>query len=92
MIERQIDSPIPKPVGFVVWKGANSPAPSAAKPGPESRTVTCTPPPSAFSVLMSSSRVPSSIRAFGSSVSSRRGYHCRSGKPSRVFVIDALCT
>src|SRR5258705_432080 len=66
MIERQIDSPSPKPPGFVVWKASNTRAKAAgAKPGPESRTSTDTPSGS-FRVLLSNyrsssptSRIPS---------------------------------
>ena len=41
MIERQIDSPSPKPFGLVVWKALKRRSRAAgANPGPESRTAT----------------------------------------------------
>jgi S-(hydroxymethyl)glutathione dehydrogenase/alcohol dehydrogenase len=61
-IERQIDSPSPKPLGFVVEKASNKRSCSAgASPGPESRTATRTSPASPLAVLISSSRGPSSM-------------------------------
>ena len=39
MIDREIDSPIPKPIRLVVWKGSKMRgAASAGSPSPESRT------------------------------------------------------
>src|SRR5215510_4788481 len=62
MIERQIDSPIPKPPGLVVKKDSNNRSTlSGANPGPESRTAMSTPSESVFAVLMSNSRGPSLI-------------------------------
>src|SRR5271156_6530206 len=54
MIDRQIDSPSPNPLGLVVWKGSNRRSRTAgASPGPESRTATNPPFGSALPVLIS---------------------------------------
>jgi hypothetical protein len=54
MIERQIDSPIPKPRGLVVEKASKTRSKiSGARPGPESRTATTAPSDAALAVLIS---------------------------------------
>src|SRR5271165_5074311 len=60
MIERQIDSPNPKPLGLVVWKALKRCSTAAgASPGPESRTATSTSPDSVVLAPIRSSRGPS---------------------------------
>jgi hypothetical protein len=60
MIDRQTDSPRPKPPGLVVWKASKMRSSAAgATPGPVSRTATSAPAGSALEVLITKSRGPS---------------------------------
>jgi len=61
MIDRQIDSPIPTPLDFVVKNASKMRSRCAGSmPGPESRTATRMPLWSC-SVLINNSRVPASV-------------------------------